>query len=282
MADMILVDVDSFETRVALIENSSLREIFIERESRRSIMNNIYKGRVIRVLPGMQSAFVEIGLNRTAFLYVSEISPIDPSVFQDEIEMEVDPKQKKYFSGEIRIQDLVKEGQEILVQVIREPIGDKGAQITTYLTLAGRYLVYMPEARQIGVSRKIENEKDRHRLRKLVESLRPEGAGGFIIRTASGRASDNEIKSELDYLLRLWGEIKDKALRSPCPSPVYEEPALELRVIRDYLSPETSRIIVNDKSSFERIQEFLSILVLSSRWIRLLKNGSGSRAEDTL
>jgi len=258
MPDLILVNAENFETRVALIENGGLSEIFIERESRKGMVGNIYKGKVIRVLPGMQSAFVEIGLKRTAFLYVSEISQIESGVFQDEIDLEMDQKEpRKYFPGEIQIQDLVKEGQEILAQVLREPIGDKGAQITTYISLPGRYLVYMPEVRQIGVSRKIENEKDRIRLRRLVDGLRPESAGGFIIRTACGRAGDDEIKAELDYLISLWGGLREKALKSAVPSLVYQEPALELMVIREYLTPQTSKIIVDHPESFARIRDFL-------------------------
>ena len=258
MAELILVNSENFETRGALIEGGGLSEIFIERENRKNLVGNIYKGRVIRVLPGMQSAFVEIGLRRTAFLYVSEISPIEPSVFQEELDLEMDQKDpKKYFPGEVPIQDLLKEGQEILVQVIREPIGDKGAQITTYITLPGRYLVYMPEVRQIGVSRKIENGKDRARLRNLVDGLRPEGSGGFIIRTACGRAGDQEIKAELNYLVSLWSEAKEKALTSPTPGLIFHEPAFELMVIREYLTPQTNKIIVDSPESFNRVKTFL-------------------------
>ncbi len=276
MPNLILVNAESFETRVALLEDGELSEIFIERENARGIAGNIYKGKVTRVLPGMQSAFVEIGLRRTAFLYVAEISPLDPGLLQigaDDIDME-DADQKKYLPGAVQIQDLLKEGQEIMVQVIREPLGDKGAQITTYISIPGRFLVYMPEVRQIGVSRKIENERDRFRLRKLVDSLRPESAGGFIIRTACGRAQDAEIKGELDYLVALWSEIKDRALKSRTPSPIYQEPDLELRILREYLDPNTAKVLVDDPTRSERVRNFIKTTSPEQEKIVELWNGT--------
>jgi len=258
MTEMILVNAEEFETRVALFENGALTEVFIERDRERGIVGNIYKGRVLRVLPGMQAAFVDIGLERSAFLYVAEISQSD-SVFFHEDELEgLDQKEKrKVLNGEAQIQDLVKEGQEVLVQVLREPLSEKGAQITTYVTLPAYHLVYMPETRHIGVSRKIEDERVRVQLRKLVESLRPDGSCGFIIRTSSAFAGESAIKADVDYLTKKWNHIKDKAIRSRTPSLVYQELELEFRILREYFSSETEKVIVDHPGRFEGIKNFL-------------------------
>jgi ribonuclease G len=258
MTGMILVNAEPFETRVALYENGALTEIHIERESERSIVGNIYKGRVLRVLPGMQAAFVDIGLERSAFLYVAEISQSD-SVFFHEDELDgIDQKDKrKVLNGQAQIQDLVKEGQEVLVQVLREPLSEKGAQITTYITLPAYHMVYMPETRHIGVSRKIEEERVRVNLRKLVESLRPDASCGFIIRTSSAFAKDSAIKADIDYLTKKWNSIKDKAVRSSTPSLVYQELELEFRILREYFSNDIEKIIVDNPARYEGIKNFL-------------------------
>jgi len=268
MAELILVNAFEFETRVALLENGNISQVFIERARERSIVGNIYKGKVIRVLPGIQSAFIEIGLERTGFLYVSEILPTD-SLFQFEDTEEFDLEESEGLSQtlpkaklrggkrQVQIQDLLRQGQEILVQVIREPIGDKGAQITTYLALPGRYLVYMPESPHIGVSRKIEDPRERQRLKKIVERLKKNFEGGFIVRTASRQVGENELAQELDYLIALWNELKHKAQHSPTPSLIYQEPTLELRVIREYLDAETKKILLDDEFRLEKIKEFL-------------------------
>ena len=255
MAEMILVNAEDFETRVALVENGELTEVFIERDKEKSIVGNIYKGKVLRVLPGMQAAFVDIGLERSAFLYVAEISHAIAGFFQDELDLE--GMERKKTSGDEQIQNLVKEGQEILVQVLREPLGEKGAQITTYMTLPGYHLVYMPESRHLGVSRKIEDEKERGRLKKLVEGIRQDGAGGFIIRTSSSQARESAIRADGEYLIGKWNSIREKALRSPAPSMVFQEPELEFRVLREYLTPETKKIIIDNPQRFESVKHFL-------------------------
>jgi len=259
MADLILVNAEDFETRVALFENGALTEVFIDRDRERSIVGNIYKGRVLRVLPGMQAAFVDIGLERSAFLYVTEISQAEPGLLQEELELEAGDQRerKKPGEGSARIQDLVREGQDVLVQVLREPMGEKGAQITTYIALPGYHLVYMPETQHIGVSRRIEDEKERHRLKKLVESMRPEAAGGFIIRTSSASARESAIRSDVDYLIGKWNSVKEKALRSPPPALVLQEPELEFKILREFFTADTQKIIVDHPRRFEGVKQFL-------------------------
>ena len=261
MPDLILISRTPFECRVALLEAGEVSEIFIERRKEKSIVGNIYKGRVIRVLPGMQSAFVEVGLERTAFLYIQEVSPKELSFshFADSDEFEIEAfeaKERKKPASE-KIQHLLREGQEILVQIIREPIDEKGAQLTTHLTLPGRYLVYMPFSAHLGVSRKIEDEDERSRLKNLLKRIKPEGAGGFIIRTVAKGADSEVIEGEMFYLLNLWQEIEERAKTSPAPSLVYEEPSLELRIIREYMASDTKQIIVDDEEAHQRLKGYL-------------------------
>jgi len=258
MAETILINADDFETRVALLENGELTEVFMARDKEKSIVGNIYKGKVLRVLPGMQAAFVDIGLERSAFLYVAEVSHAIAGFFQDELDLEGMEKDRKKPGNDEHIQDLVREGQEVLVQVLREPLGEKGAQITTYITLAGYHLVYMPESKHIGVSRRIEDERERSRLKNLVQSVRGDGAGGFIIRTSSAQAREIAITSDAEYLMKKWSSVKEKALHSPAPSPVFQEPELEFRVLREYLTPDTKKIVIDNPERFEGIRRFLS------------------------
>src|SRR4030043_1384573 len=227
MANEIIINVTPQETRVALLEDRGLAELYIERTKDRGIMGNIYKGKVVKVLPGMQAAFVDIGLEKAAFLYVSDvygrIEDYEEMGFQGE-------EMFTYFNPSSQIEDLLSEGQEILVQVSKEPLGTKGTRITSHTTLPGRYLVYMPLVEHIGVSRRIKDEKERKRLREIVQSVKPP-AGGFIVRTASEGAAADEIRTDMEFLLPLWNNIQKKKEKSTAPSLIYSALTLVLRVI---------------------------------------------------
>ena len=195
----LLVNVTPNETRIALVDTGILKEVHIERQAKRGIVGNIYKGRVTRVLPGMQSAFVDIGLEKAAFLHASDI------VSHTEC---VDENEKKQFIVK-DIFDLVREGQDIVVQVVKDPLGTKGARLTTDITLPSRYLVFMPENSHVGVSQRIESEEERARLKALVEPYCDE-LGGYIIRTAAEGVSEEELKQDADFLKRLWRKVMER------------------------------------------------------------------------
>ncbi|EFM90021.1 Ribonuclease G, partial [Actinobacillus pleuropneumoniae serovar 4 str. M62] len=214
----LLVNVTPSETRVALVENGLLKELHIEREAKRGIVGNIYKGRVTRVLPGMQSAFVDIGLEKAAFLHASDI------VSHTEC---VDENEKKQFVVK-DIAELVREGQDIIVQVVKDPISTKGARLTTDITLPSRYLVFMPENSHVGVSQRIESEEERNRLKALVEPYCDE-LGGFIVRTAAEEVSEESLQQDTIFLKRLWRKILERKAKYPVKSMLYGELALAQR-----------------------------------------------------
>jgi len=212
MANEIIINVTLQETRVALLEEGVLAELYVERTKDRGIMGNIYKGKVVKVLPGMQAAFVDIGLEKAAFLYVSDVygrvEDYEEMGFQrDEIPLYLNPPSQ--------IEDLLSEGQELLVQVSKEPLGTKGTRITSHITLPGRYLVYMPTVDHVGVSRRIKDDKERKRLREIVQGIKP-SSGGFIVRTASEGAEPDEIRNDMDFLLRPGATYRRKE-RMPRP-----------------------------------------------------------------
>jgi ribonuclease G len=262
MSNEILINVSIQECRVAVVENDVLTEIFIERHRDRGIVGNIYKGRVVRVLPGMQSAFVDAGLDRAAFLYVSEVLPHWRAGIagdaEDGVRADEDRRDRwQSKSDGPGIENLLRDGQDILVQVTKEPVGTKGAQITTHITLPGRYLVYMPTFNHIGISRRIENEKKRAQLRKMVEDLRPEGAGGFIVRTVSEDHSGRDLKADMDYLIKVWDEIQQRASRSSSPSIAHRELSLDLKVVRDLYNENIDRVVVDSREQYEEIRSFM-------------------------
>ncbi len=240
----LLINYAPFEIRVGLIENGQLVEFYVERPSDKGLVGNIYKGKVVRVVPGINSAFLDLGLSRTAFLFGDDIMPSS----------EIDWGKESVMISNLH--EVLKEGQEILVQVIKEPIGNKGARVSTNLTLPGHYLVYLPYMNRIGVSRKIKDEKERTRLKKIVEKIRPENTG-WIIRTAAVDAIEEELKSEMEFLLCLWNEIKEKAEKFKAPALIYEELNIALRAIRDLFNKEISAIVVDDKKFYEEIKNFL-------------------------
>jgi ribonuclease G len=254
MSREIVINATKHESRIAVLDEGQVVELWVERTRHRTIVGNIYKGRVTKVLPGMQSAFVDLGLERDAFLYVSDVAE-DIEDFSDEqgddIHIDDVPQQRP------EISDLLREGQEIVVQVAKDTIAGKGARITSHVTLPGRFLVYMPTVNHIGVSRRIENEEERLRLKQILESIRPD-RGGFIARTAGEGREEEEFRSDLKYLTELWEQIRRRAEKATAPTAIHHDLDLVLRTIRDVLSPEFKSVWVDDVDQYQRIVEFLN------------------------
>src|SRR5574341_1248055 len=234
MPSEIIVNAGREETRVALLENGLVTEIYIDRKKDRGVAGNIYKARVMKVLPGMQASFVDIGLEKSAFLYVGDVfdssSEYAPMMDDEGLELEAETKRKRNHANQI--EDLLQEGQEILVQVSKEPISTKGARVTMYISIPGRYLVMMPGISHIGVSRRIEKDEERRRLRDIVGRLRKPNTG-YIIRTASQGRSEEEFKTDIEFLARLWENIQKKRDRMSAPALMHNELDLVFRVMRD-------------------------------------------------
>ncbi|MCP3701040.1 MAG: ribonuclease G [Aliivibrio sp.] len=250
MSTELLINVTPSETRVAMIEAGVLQEIHVEREARRGIVGNIYKGRVSRVLPGMQAAFIDIGLDKAAFLHASDIVPHTECVSENE---------KRQF--QVRdISQLVHQGQDLVVQVVKDPLGTKGARLTTDITLPSRYLVFMPGASHVGVSQRIESEKERSRLKNTVSDYCDE-FGGFIIRTAAEGASEAEISQDAAFLKRLWHKVIERRKKSKTKSMLYGELGLDQRILRDFVGTELDLIRVDSKLAFEKLKEFTTEFV---------------------
>src|SRR5512136_915066 len=263
MSNEILINANSGETRVALLEGDILVELYVERSSEQGISGNIYKGRVVRVLPGMQAAFVDIGLEKAAFLYVSD-------VHQDFDDLEVlmrgreedgnghspaDEEEVLNLDTPFHIEDLLHEGQDILVQVSKEPLGTKGARITSHISLPGRHLVLMPMVDHIGISRRIENEAERKRLRDLIQKIKPAGCG-LIVRTASEGKGEAEILQDLDFLMKMWANIQKRKATSPVPSLVHKDLDITLRAIRDLVTQDVERVMVDSEEEYRKIMDF--------------------------
>ncbi len=252
---VIVVNADGPDTRVALIENGILSELYVERNRARGTVGNVYKGKVLRVLPGMQAAFVDIGEEKAAFLYAGDIASPDENDKKDDKPHVGDSVPRR--SGKpAEIAKLVRPGQEILVQVVKDPISNKGARITSYISLPGRNVVFMPTVSHIGISRRIAKDRDRRRLRRLVEQMRPKGAG-FIVRTVAENATNGQVRADMDYLLRLWANIKANEQLHRAPVRLYRDLDLMLRVCRDNLSPQLDRVICDDRVEHERLLRFI-------------------------
>jgi len=225
MSSEVLINSNQREIRVALMENHQVAELFIEHKAHKGIVGNIYQGRVTKILPGMQVAFVDIGLEKAGFLYVGDIDVIDMLGLDDEMDSPPLHEEKEdTFIGkpgrphhEIRIQDILQEGQDILVQVAKNPLGTKGARITNYISLPGRYLVYMPTVNHVSVSRRIENEDEKERLKNLLSEIGNPGEG-YIVRTAGQDAARADFESDLDFLHRLWGNLKKQSENLSAPA----------------------------------------------------------------
>src|SRR4051812_11043919 len=248
MNNMLVVNAEGPEIRVAVVEDGALAEFFVERKRDRGFVGNIYRGRVTRVLPGMQAAFVDLGpkVERAAFLYVADVlgSGDERKLFEDSEMDDTGDESPEGAASRIarsrkqlanrKIEDLLKPGQDVVVQVVKDPIGLKGARVTGYISLPGRYSVFMPHVAQVGVSRRIGSDKERRRLRDLVNEVRPKGSG-FIVRTAAEDASDQELRDDVDFLARLWGEIEKREESMNGSGLVYADLDLALRCIRDLM-----------------------------------------------
>ncbi|PLX98876.1 MAG: Rne/Rng family ribonuclease [Desulfuromonas sp.] len=260
MTKELVINTTSQETRIALLESNHIAELYIERTREKGIVGNIYLGRVARVLPGMQAAFVDIGLEKAAFLYVAdvldEIEAVEHFIEgedhyhgpSDEPEPERPPLPP--------IEELLQEGQEIVVQVAKEPIGTKGARITSHISLPGRHLVYMPTVDHIGISRRIESEEERERLKSIVEELRPEGSG-FIVRTASEGKSVEELRADMEFLLGVWEDIGKRQENRGATELIHSDLDVTSKVLRDILSEDVSRIVVDSREEHDKIVRFL-------------------------
>src|SRR5208337_4662467 len=243
---MIINAIHPEEFRIAVVEGHTLEHFFIETATRGKVAGNLYKVTITHIQSSLQAAFVNYGVERNGFLPFSEIHP----EYYDS-DVEDDPA---------RIQDVVHNGQEVLVQVVKEELGNKGALLTTYVSLAGRDIVLMPGQDQRGVSRKIENGDRRERLKELARSLKVPEECGVILRTAAEDRTKREVMKDLDHLVKIWGEIKKKVQESPTPSLIYKEQDLAVRVIRDYFAAGIKNILVDDREVYRRVKEFLGII----------------------
>ena len=246
MTEDILINITPQETRVALILQGAVQELHVERTLSRGMAGNICLGKVARVLPGMQSAFIDIGLERAAFLHVADIWEARPHDTPSSSSTAPTP-----------IEKLLYDGQSIMVQVIKDPIGTKGARLSTQISIAGRMLVYLPQDSHIGISQRIENEAERDMLKEKVKRLvPPDERGGFIIRTMAEEASDADLQMDIDYLRKTWAAITQQAKTKPAPSLLYQDLSLAQRVLRDFVNDDTSTIQVDSRENFVKLREF--------------------------
>src|SRR5579862_4982896 len=293
MTKEMIVSSNGHETMVAILEDDLVAEIFVERERQRGVVGNVYKGRVSKVLPGMQSSFIDIGLERDGFLYVAEVintldeferleagdeeesrgadgaappaaadggaqdaaaAPPAPSVSRSR-----DDRQKERERPQAKIEDLLKEGQEILVQVVKEPLGTKGARLTSHVTMPGRFLVFMPTVDHIGVSRKIESREERQRLRGIVREFREAHGftGGVIIRTAAGGRPKEDILSDLEAFHKIWTEIRQRMDGSRAPAVLFREQSIVSRLLRDLLNDDYQAIRIDNQTEYQRTLELI-------------------------
>jgi ribonuclease G len=264
MSTEIIINATREESRVALLENKVVAELYIDRKKEQSIVGNIYKGRVAKVLPGMQAAFVDVGLERSAFLYVSDVSAsmeeyarmMEEETGEERIEFEKPSKRKKPPSRSI--EELLQEGQEILVQVSKEPMGTKGARLTSYISLPGRHLVFMPTVDHLGISRRIQEERERSRLREMILSVKRPGTG-LIVRTASEGMDREAVTADVEFLELLWQNIQKKKERATAPALLYSELDLIIRTVRDLFTQKVDRLLIDSKTEYERIRDFVRI-----------------------
>ena len=251
MTTEILINATSYEVRLALVEDGNLSEFHMQRPTEKGLMGNIYKGKVVRVLPGMQAAFVDIGLDRTGFLYVDDICLATPDS-SDYNPCITDCAISHVRTQGLRIEDLLHEGQDILVQVSKDPIGTKGARLTCHITLPCRNLVFIPQTEHIGISRKIEDEKVRDKLKQLIQEIRPQGTG-FIVRTVAEHATREELEADMEFLMLLWDDIVDRAENSESRSLIHQDLDITLRSIRDFFTTDVDNLIIDDAVAHEKI-----------------------------
>ena len=248
MPKEIIVNVGTRETRVALIDQGKLVELRVEREEQ--VAGSIYKCRVANVLPGMDAAFVDIGIEKNAFLYAGDVLPETGEEF---------PQAKKEDSGRQNIRDLLKIGQELLVQVVKAPRGTKGARVSTRISLPGRYLVLMPDADNVGISRKIDEKQERDRLKKISDKIKPANYG-FIVRTEAEGKTERDLQSDLDFLLRMWKKIQDKAKKASSGSLIYQDLSLVYRTIRDVFGSDVHKMFIDNPIEYEKALGIIDLL----------------------
>ncbi|MDX8397958.1 MAG: Rne/Rng family ribonuclease [Mariprofundaceae bacterium] len=260
MSAELLVNVSPFETRIARIENGLPEEIYIERERERGLKGNIYKGRVQRVLPGIQAAFVDIGMNKSGFLYAGDIAVPEDLVIEDNIsdnnsEENPDEDSPPRARSIPPISSLVREGQEIMVQVSKDPIASKGPRLTSLLSIAGRYLVYLPALHHVGIARRMEGTEERERLLDIAREIQPDNAG-LIIRTVAEGHSKEELQADLNFLVRLWGDIEKRGSNAAQCTVIHTELNLYLRVMRDYVDDEVTKIHIDSRETYQSMKKF--------------------------
>ncbi len=262
----ILINATSYENRIALVDSGNLLEFYLERPAEKGLVGNIYCGKIVRVLPGMQAAFVDIGLERAGFLYVDDVI-MSSSEIERRIAFHEQPFQahelminpvKSGQDSQPSIEHLLKEGQDILVQISKEPIGSKGARLTCHITLPCRNLVFMPLNDHIGISRKIEDEEIRQKLKGKIENLRPPGTG-FIVRTVAEQASEAELEADMEFLMLLWDDIRSHCGKVSVPNLVYQDLDIILRSVRDLFTDDVKELIVDSQPVFERLLSFMQM-----------------------
>src|SRR6059036_1501964 len=263
----IVVNAELIETRVGVQEGNLLTELYVERHRHRSIVGSVYKGVVTNVLPGMQAAFVDIGLQKDAFLYAGDFTTnlgdfarVMLSGGDEEGDADVDVEELEPRRETVPIEELLRKGQAVLVQVSKEPLGTKGARITAFISLPGRYLVYMPQARHIGVSRRIRDERERDRLRAALRAI-PLPPGGFILRTNAEGKGEAEFANDIEFLSRLWAQIQARFESAAAPAALHEEGDLTFRVVRDLLSPDVDEFVVDAKEVYDKCLGYVETLV---------------------
>ncbi len=267
MQNEIIINAESGETRVAILERSVFSELHIERARERSVVTSVIKGKVTRVLPGMHAAFVNIGLEKAGFLYAGDYIDHTP---QNDLDMGDAPPQRRSRGQENnrrelpKIDTLLREGQEIVIQVAKEPIGTKGARITSHISIPGRHLVLTPWSPRVGVSRRIDSDRERRRLREIVSRLRPPDLG-FIIRTAGGGVREPDLEADIRYLTAVWDDIQAGKDEAPAPTVLYSELELPLRVLRDFANSDTTRVVIDSKRVYEQLIDFAERFVADPR-----------------
>ena len=271
MGKRIVVNAGLIETRVAVQDGNVLTELYVEREGRRSIVGSIYKGIVTNVLPGMQAAFVDIGLPKDAFLYAGDYTAkrgeedsVDAVADDEEDTSDLDvaeaEPEPRVHAPAPPIEEVLRRGQEVLVQVSKESLGTKGARVTSFVSIPGRSIVYMPQSRHVGVSRRIRDEEERERLRNIVKQLRPP-TGGFIVRTVAEGKGEEDLAADIQFLSRLWNQVQERFEHAPAPSLLHEEMDLTFRVVRDLFSPQVDEFLVDSPEAHAKCVQFASTYV---------------------
>lgn len=257
MSNLLVVNCTSGETRVALVEDGSISEFYIERHHDRGIVGNVYKGKVLSVLPGMQAAFVDIGQEKAGFLHVSDFYNFseDIAATDDDNVEDWPPPSRSNRKRHALIENVLKEKQEIIVQIAKDPIGTKGARLTGHISLPGRYVVFMPTVSHIGISKRIGSDRERKRLRRIVDRARPDGAG-FIVRTVSENVPEEKLLHDINTLMKMWSDMLEQFGQVSAPNLLSEEPDLIIRAARDLYSPNLERLVIDDERAYDRISKF--------------------------